>query len=136
MTVLLDANVLISLVDPDHVHHEWAADWFSGYDEHFATCPITQGSLIRHLLRAAHPTGDIGVALDRIQALPRHEFWADDAPFDRKVIATVVGHRQVTDAYLCHLTRGRNGTLATFDRGLVAVHPDVAILVPSSRGAV
>ena len=136
MSVLLDANVLISLVDPDHVHHEWAADWFSQHGDPFATCPITQGSLIRHLLRAEHSTGDIGVALERIQALPRHEFWSDDVPFTRDVIVTVVGHRQVTDAYLCHLARARKATVATFDRGLVAVHPDVAVLVPSSRAAV
>jgi toxin-antitoxin system PIN domain toxin len=136
VSFLLDANVLIALVDPDHVHHEWAADWFSLRDDPFATCPMTQGSLIRHLLRAGHTSGDIGVALARIQNLPRHEFWSDDVLFTNDVIATVVGHRQVTDAYLCHLARGRTGHVATFDRGLVSVHPDVAVLVPSNRSAV
>jgi uncharacterized protein len=135
MSVLLDANVLISLVDPDHVHHEWAADWFAQHDLAFATSPMTEGSLIRHLLRAGHTAADIGVAVERIQALPRHEFWPDDRPFTPDVIVTVVGHRQVTDAYLCHLARGRNGKVATFDRGLFAVHPDVAVLVPSNRSA-
>ena len=134
MIFLLDANVLISLVDPDHVHHERATDWFSQqdgpFDQRFATCPITQGSLIRHLLRAGHTAGDIGVAVDRIQALPRHEFWPDDLPFTTHAIANVVGHRQVTDAYLCHLARGRSCQVATFDRGLAAVHTDVAVLVP------
>ena len=130
MTFLLDANVLISLVDPDHVHHERATDWFSQQNGPFATCPITQGSLIRHLLRAGHTAGDIGVALERIQALPRHEFWPDDLPVTPQSIANVVGHRQVTDAYLSHLARARNCQVATFDRGLVAVHADVAVLVP------
>jgi uncharacterized protein len=133
VSVLLDANVVISLVDPDHVHHEWAADWFSRHDEPFATCPITQRSLIRHLLRAGHTAPDIGIALERIQALPRHEFWPDDLAFTPEVIVAVVGHRQVTDAYLCHLARHQNGKVATFDRGLAAVHPDVAVLVPSSK---
>ena len=135
MSLLLDANVLIALVDPDHVHHEWAADWFSQHDDRFATCPMTQGSLIRHLLRGGHTSGDIGVAIARIQALPRHEFWPDDLPFATDVIATVIGHRQVTDAYLCHLARGHAGHVATFDRGLAAVHPDGAVLVPSNRNA-
>ena len=135
MSFLLDANVLIALVDPDHVHHEWAADWFSQHDEPFATCPMTQGALIRHLLRAGHTIGDIGAALARIQALPRHEFWHDDQPFTHDVIATVIGHRQVTDAYLCDLARRRATSVATFDRGLAAVHPDVAVLVPSNRNA-
>jgi toxin-antitoxin system PIN domain toxin len=135
VSFLLDANVLIALVDPDHVHHEWAADWFSQQDDQFATCPMTQGSLIRHLVRAGHTSSEIGVAVARIQALPRHELWPDDLPFTHDVIATVVGHRQVTDAYLCHLARARIGRVATFDRGLAAVHPDVAILVPSNRSA-
>jgi uncharacterized protein len=136
VSFLLDANVLIALVDPDHVHHEWAADWFSQHTEPFATCPMTQGALIRHLLRAGHPAVDIGVALDRIQALPRHEFWSDDIGFSTDVIVAVVGHRQVTDAYLCHLARGRDGHVATFDRGMAAVHPGVAVLVPSNKHAV
>lgn len=41
----------------------------------------------------------------------------------------VIGHRQVTDAYLAGLARARKGSLATFDRGRVAVHHDVALLV-------
>jgi len=41
------------------------------------------------------------------------------------------GQRQVTDAYLAALARVRSGRLATFDRGLAALHADVAFLVPS-----
>jgi len=43
----------------------------------------------------------------------------------------VLGHRQVTDAYLAGLARAHRGRLPTMDRGLVAVHPDVADLVPT-----
>jgi predicted nucleic acid-binding protein len=43
----------------------------------------------------------------------------------------VIGHRQVTDAYLAHLARTRNGRLATFDQGLAKTHPDVVDLVPT-----
>jgi uncharacterized protein len=130
MTSLLDANILIALVDTDHVHHIPAGDWFSGTDDAFSTCPITQGALIRHLLRGGHASGDIAAAINRIQGLPRHEFWPDDQPFTTDIIAGLTGHRQVTDSYLCHLARSRRGLLATFDRGLAAVHPDVAALVP------
>lgn len=130
MTFLLDANVLIALVDSDHVHHQPAVDWFSGTDETFATCPITQGALARHLLRVGHTAGDIGAAIVRIQGLPRHEFWPDDLPFTVDIIAGLVGHRQVTDSYLCHLAIGRLGKLATFDRGLATIHRQVAVLVP------
>lgn len=130
MTFLIDANVLIALVDPDHVHHQSAGDWYMERDDDFATCPITQGALVRHLLRAGHTAGDVAAALMRIQDLPRHLFWPDDLPFTDNVVEGLIAHRQVTDAYLCHLARGRNGVVATFDRGLAAAHPDAAVLVP------
>lgn len=52
MTVLLDANVLIALVVAEHVHHDAAADWLMASDTGFATCPMTQGSLVRFLVRS------------------------------------------------------------------------------------
>ena len=51
MTVLLDANVLMALLIDDHVHHQAAENWFVGMTGGFATCPITQGSLMRLLIR-------------------------------------------------------------------------------------
>ena len=51
MTVLLDANVLMALLIDDHVHHQAAENWFTGMTRGFATCPITQGSLMRLLIR-------------------------------------------------------------------------------------
>ena len=42
-TFLLDVNVLIALVDPAHVQHDAAHDWFGqlGYLA-WATCPLTE----------------------------------------------------------------------------------------------
>jgi uncharacterized protein len=51
VTVLLDANVFIALLVDDHVHHTAAENWLAGMPGNFATCPITQGSLLRLLLR-------------------------------------------------------------------------------------
>ncbi len=62
---------------------------------------------------------------------PRHEFWPDSISFADVDFAGVVGHRQVTDAYLAQLVRARNGRLATFDQGLAYRHSDVAELVPT-----
>lgn len=49
MTIfLLDVNVLIALVDPAHVQHDQAHDWFSRIGRKgFATCPLTENGLIR-----------------------------------------------------------------------------------------
>lgn len=132
MTYLLDANVLIALVDPDHVHHEAAANWLAGHDQPFTTCPISQGALVRYLLRQGHTAADAGRALRRIGSLPRHHFWPDDIAFSDDTLAGVLGHRQVTDNYLCHLASAHGGRVATYDRGLVAAHPTRSVLVATS----
>jgi toxin-antitoxin system PIN domain toxin len=131
MTALLDANVLIALVVAEHVHHDVAAEWLSTTDTDFATCPITQGSLVRFLLRAGQTAF---VARDVVIAVcdaSRHEFWADNVPFAEVELGGVVGHRQVTDAYLAQLARSHEGQLVTLDSGLAHLHSDVAVLVPA-----
>ena len=52
-----------------------------------------------------------------------HEFWPDDLEVSRAIPVDLplVGHRQVTDAYLVALAASRGGVLATLDRGVLAV---------------
>ncbi len=129
MTALLDANVLIALVVTDHSHHDAAEAWFAGSSVNFATCPITEGSLVRLLLREGQTAGAALKALDGLSQHKRHEFWPDSIPFARVEMGGVIGHRQVTDAYLAALARSNQGRLITFDKGLAATHPDIADLV-------
>lgn len=129
MTYLLDANVLIALTVTDHVHHDLVEDWFVGHTDTVATCPITQGAVMRFLLRGgASATEAVGVVRS-LGADARHEFWVDALGYDEIDLRGVVGHRQVTDAYLAGLARSRAALLATLDQGLAALHPDVAVLV-------
>ena len=128
MTVLLDANLLIALHDEDHVHHDVAEEWSGGVGP-MATCPITQGAVVRHLLRRGRTVADAARALDSLTGSGRYEFWPDDLPYAAVDLAGIVGHRQVTDAYLAGLARVRSGRLATLDRGLAALHADVAVLI-------
>lgn len=132
MTTLLDANVLIALVVSDHVHHNPAEAWLSASGSRLATCPMTQGSLIRLLVRQRQTAGLAKGAIRAISTDPRHEFWPDRVAFADVELAGVVGHRQVTDAYLAQLARSRQGQLATFDRGLAKLHSDVVQLVPTT----
>jgi hypothetical protein len=125
--VLLDANVLIAVSVADHVHHEQARRWL-GDDRRFATCPSTQGSLARFLVRVASVDHTIDV-LARIDRATRHEFWPDDAPYDAAMLAGVLGHRQVTDAYLAAAAARRGTRIATFDQGLAVRWPAVATLL-------
>jgi uncharacterized protein len=132
VTVLLDANVLIALLVDDHVHHQAAENWFAGMTGNFATCPITQGSLMRLLIREGQPAATARAILNGTAADPRHEFWADDIPYIDVPTQGIIGHRQVTDAYLAQLARARASRLATFDQALAKLHDDVTELVPDS----
>ena len=130
MTATLpDRNVLIALAVADHVHHEAALDWFVQHDGSFATSPITQGTLLRLLIRSGVPAAVALEVLDRVAGHGRHEFWPDDRPYDASSLRGVVGHRQVTDGYLAALARTRGGRLVTFDKGLAVTHADVAELL-------
>lgn len=132
MTTLLDANVLIALVVSDHVHHDAAEGWFARLDDSFATCPTTQGSLLRLLIRQGQKAEDARALVVALGGNPRHEFWPDVISFADVELRGVIGHRQVTDGYLAGLARANRGRIATFDRGLASLHPDVADLVPTA----
>ena len=131
MTVLLDANVLIALLVSDHVHHSSAETWFLGVTDGFATCPITQGRLIRLLVREGQTADAARSLLRGLAADERHEFWSDDVTYADVPTAEIIGHRQVTDAYLAQLARSRASRLATFDQALAKIHADVTDLVPT-----
>jgi toxin-antitoxin system PIN domain toxin len=126
---LLDGNVLVALAVADHVHHNVVIEWFERVEERFATTPITQGTLIRLLVRSGVSTQTALTVLDAITQHPRHVFWPDDRPYDAETLRGVVGHRQVTDAYLAALTRARGSRLATLDQGLAISQDDVAELL-------
>jgi len=124
---LLDVNVLIALAWPQHVHHKAAHLWFDQAGcKRWASCPLTQLAFVRIssnakiIANAVSPRAAMQ-ALAQMTALSGHQFWPDDLPlgglasFSR---ASLVGHRQVTDAYLLEIARHRHGVLATLDGGM------------------
>ncbi len=129
MIALLDANVLIALTDGDHVHPEASESWLTSWPGAFASCPITQGALVRFLLRNGSTSTAASTVVRDLGASARHRFWSDDHGYDVVDLRGVVGHRQVTDAYLAGLARAHGGRLATLDKALAMLHPDVAVLV-------
>jgi uncharacterized protein len=131
VTTLLDANVLIALVVADHVHHNVAEEWFVASGDTFATCPITEGSLLRLLIREGQNATDAHAILNAVKDSDRHKFWPDTISYSDVPMKGVLGHRQVTDSYLAQLARAQDGRLATFDHGLAKQHPDVADLLPT-----
>lgn len=127
---LLDGNLLYALIDEAHVHHAPARQWFAHTQGGFATCPITQGTLMRLAMRlGGHDATQALALLGAVAGHARHHFWPDALPYGQVQWQGVMGHRQVTDAYLASLARYHQGKLATFDRGLVALHADVGVAV-------
>ena len=130
-TYLADGNVLIALTVVDHVHHDSTVEWFERSEPELATCPITQGTLLRFLIRQGHPAADASAVLEALRSQEWHTFWPDDLPYDASHLVGVIGHRQVTDAYLVALARHHQGRVVTLDEGLAALHGDaVHLLVP------
>lgn len=122
--VLADGNLLVALTVEDHVHHGAALRWFDDVESDLATCPITEGTLLRFLMREGWSAPDSVSVLDAMRETGWHRFWPADLPYDVRQLGGVIGHRQVTDAYLVALARHHGGRLATFDRGLASLHPD------------
>ena len=127
---LLDANVLIALAWPQHVHHASAHKWFSKEGKRaWATCAITQLAFVRvssnpAIIPDAVSPREACNVLEKITKLPGHRFWADTAEVcslgELKNVA-LVGYRQVTDAYLIGLARLHKGQIATLDRAMPAL---------------
>jgi toxin-antitoxin system PIN domain toxin len=131
-TYLLDANVLIALTLTDHEHHQRAASWAAGVDR-IALCPIVEGSLIRFLVRLGQSPTTANALLERLYSSPRCEFWPDAISYRDADLDHVVGHRQVTDAYLATSAAARHAQLATFDRALAEAVPMHVVLIPQLR---
>lgn len=126
MRALLDVNVLIALLDSAHLHHAAAMDWLGReLGQGWASCPLTQNGCIRIMSQPAYPgalpAAAVAERLAEAANGPDHRFWADDVnvlgpgvvQWDR-----ILGHRQITDAYLLALAVRHGGRLVTFDRRL------------------
>ncbi|CAN5824934.1 MAG: type II toxin-antitoxin system VapC family toxin [Actinomycetota bacterium] len=123
---LLDVNVLLALLDSDHVDHERALDWLdqeiaSGW----ASCAITENGFVRIISQPRYPSPVSPT--EAIELLRRardggpHEFWSCDVSvLDARVVdrSYLHGPRQVTDAYLLALAVAHDGRFVSFDRSL------------------
>lgn len=128
LRALFDVNVLIALLDPDHIGHTVATDWYAAHLDHgWASCPITENGTVRVMSNPGYPNpvpaAEVIERLDRAKRANRYEFWSDDLSltdaeiFDRKA---VLGSRQITDRYLLALAAAHGGRLVTFDQAIRA----------------
>ncbi|MEO8249148.1 MAG: TA system VapC family ribonuclease toxin [Burkholderiales bacterium] len=127
MSFLLDANALIALGWPPHEHHERMLKWFKRHaSAGWSTTAFTQAAFVRVLLQPSfspHPlaVSDVAGLLLRNTAHPGHSFLAMDFGFEEVLgccTGGLVGHRQITDAYLLTTAIVHEVKLVTLDTGI------------------
>ncbi len=85
MRSILDVNVVIALLDPDHAFHERAHTWWAAHEKAgWASCPITENGVVRVMshpghspnlqFRASDVIAHVGAFVERTN----HAFWPDD----------------------------------------------------------
>jgi toxin-antitoxin system PIN domain toxin len=126
MRSLLDVNVLIALLDPDHTLHEPALSWFAAHARAgWASCPLTQNGCVRIMSNPAYPNAlPAEAVIRRLAEACRsavHEFWPDDLSLlDTRVAnpGRILSSRQITDLYLLGLAVAHKGRLVSFDKSM------------------
>lgn len=130
---LLDANVLIAMAWPTHRAHQKVQEWLGRHArEGWATCPLTQTAFVRILSNPAFSPNALTPAdalalLDANLGHPAHQFWPGEVSLVQALepfVGRLMGHQQVTDAYLLGLAMHKKGKLATMDSAVRALLPD------------
>ena len=124
---LLDVNALIALLWADHQFHDTMAHWFARQARHgWSTCAITESGFIRVMSQPAlaqhgRTLAELADLLADNTVQRSHSRLPLDFGFaDVMSCCTggVVGHRQITDAYLLTAAMRAGMKLLTFDSGL------------------
>ena len=124
MRALLDVNVLIALLDSGHLMHRAATSWLEReIGNGWASCPITENGVIRIMSQPAYPNSRTPIQVaDRLAeacSSPDHVFWPEDISLLSNGVLNwgrILGHRQVTDAYLLAVATRHKGRFVTFDQ--------------------
>jgi toxin-antitoxin system PIN domain toxin len=126
MRALFDVNVLIAVLDEDHVQHWVAHEWWAANrSEGWATCPLTENGMARIMSLSTYKnpittTFAIDLLADQIEKT-NHVFWPDDLSLrERDGIdpGRILSPNQITDVYLLALAVKNGGRLVTLDRGI------------------
>ena len=124
---LLDVNVLIALAEPGHKHYPAALEWLNSSGKgDWGVCPLTEAGFVRVTTNPAYRPGPRTLeqaveVLQLIKGYPGYWYWEINESWVTLTAgfsSRIVGHQQVTDAYLLGLAIKEDGVLVTFDRGL------------------
>ncbi len=128
---LLDVNAILALGWVKHEHHDTVYNWMQVYGHlGWATCALTQAGFVRLSTQVQVISGkkqtheEAATVLESFLKTANHHFLPLD--FDHCAVAAacsggIVGHRQITDAYLLTLAIHKGCKLLTFDQGIQAL---------------
>lgn len=129
MSWLPDVNILIALLDPVHVHHLRARQWFEESGQNgWHTCPTTINGVVRVMSGRSYsdrqivPPSQIMTSLEALVQLGKHTYLPDDVTMiesEDLVRSALLTSKMVTDTYLMLVAKHHGVMLATFDHRLV-----------------
>jgi toxin-antitoxin system PIN domain toxin len=122
---LLDVNVLVALLDEDHIHHNAVLKWFETPGLQWVLCPFTEAGLLRHMTRPK--IGDMTIEeatamLARLAEQPGYHYQGISADWQTlcgRFFKRIFGHKQITDAYLLGLAVQEELIFVTFDKAIL-----------------
>ncbi|MFQ5528373.1 MAG: TA system VapC family ribonuclease toxin [Thermoanaerobaculia bacterium] len=125
MRALLDVNVLLALLDADHIDHLTARSWLEhAIEDGWASCAITQNGFLRVITQPRYPSPvSAAEAMARLTQATRTEYH-EYLPCNISILDSgihpdrVHGSRQVTDVYLLALAIAHGCCFVTFDRSI------------------
>lgn len=127
MRALLDVNVLVALLDPEHSFHDRAHSFWKQLNKSdgWSSCPITQNGVLRILSSHRYPRSsqytktEVFANLTRLITDSDHRFWPDEISLldsNRFDPRAVFGPKHLTDIYLLGLAMYNKGKFVTFDQ--------------------
>lgn len=129
MPYLLDVNVLIAVIDGNHVHHARATDWFVEHAQRaWLACPTVENGTIRIMSGSRYGSttfspAEITKQLQLLMHETIHTFVADDLSLVNMNSVNWQALKrsgQITDTYLLALSVANGALLATMDYRLSA----------------
>jgi predicted nucleic acid-binding protein len=109
------------------MHYRATQIWFDAVGKkNWGVCPLTEAGFIRVTTNPAYrgPNRTVHQASAILSELAKHSgyrYWPITQPWSVLTMpfsARILGHQQITDAYLLGLAIKESGTLVTFDRGI------------------
>lgn len=126
---LLDVNALLALLDPMHIHHDAAHEWYGQLsDPVLLTCSHVENGVIRVASQPQYPnslgtSGKVREVLQRFVGRIGHEYCRETSSLlDDAVLLKpkLLSPNRVADFHLLALAVANDARLATFDRRIPA----------------